>query len=107
MMSFLNVIYFCFLMNITKNFNTQYVNYISNERINLNYQKKNCHKQYKIKGEICGDICVSSLAAPHTRRLGGTLPGSCVEVGYTKYLYSESKFIGPFGITTINVYSKP
>jgi len=106
-MSFLNLIYFCFLMNLTKNFKTQYVSYITGDNINLNYKKKNCYMQYKIKGEKCGDICVSPSAAPHTRRLGRTLTGSCVEVGYTKYLYSESQFIGPFGVTTINFYSKP
>lgn len=108
-MCFLYLIYFCFFMNVTKNFNTPNIKFSTDDNLNLNlnYQKKNCHMQYKIKGEKCGDICVSSLAAPHTRRLGATLSGSCVELGYIKYLYSESRFIGPFGITTVNFYSMP
>jgi len=94
-------------MNLTKNFNTQNIKFSTGDNLNsnLNYKKKNCHMQYKIKGEKCGDICVSPLAAPHTRRLGATLSGSCYELGYKKYLYSESRFIGPFGITTVNFYS--
>lgn len=104
-MFFVYLVYFCFFMNLNKKFNTQNINTIKTDI--LNYKKSNCYMQYKIKDTICGDICVSPLAAPHTRRLGGTLPGSCVELGYIKYLYSESQFIGPFGYTTINVYSKP
>jgi len=108
-MCFLYLIYFCFFMNLTKNFNTQNIKFSTDDNLNLNlnYKKKNCYMQYKIKGEKCGDICVSPVAAPHTRRLGRTLSGSCVELGFIKYLYSESQFIGPFGITIINFYSRP
>ena len=106
-MGFVYLIYFCFFMNFTKNFTTQNIKILTDDNLNLNYKKKNCYMQYKIKDTKCGDICVSPLAAPHTRRLGGTLPGSCIEIGYIKYLYSESQFIGPFGMTTINFYSKP
>jgi hypothetical protein len=106
-MEFLYLIYFCFFVKLTKYLNNEVVNLNTNDILNLNYRKKNCNMQYKINDKKCGDICVSETAAPHTRRFGGTFPGSCVEMGYVKYQYSKSQFIGPFGVTTIDFYTKP
>jgi len=44
-------IYFCFFINITKNFNKQKINFYKgdNLNLNLNYKKKICHSSIKLR----------------------------------------------------------
>jgi hypothetical protein len=102
----LNILKFCFLININRLFFTQNTNLIKNIQIPKS-TKKNCQVQYKIEDDKCGEICVSTFAAPHTIRLGGVKPGSCLDVGYTEFQYSEKVWLGPFGTTFIDIYKKP
>ena len=104
-----NCFYFYFLMNISRLFFTQNIEvpFIQNNKLEPKIVKKNCKVQYKIDGDKCGEICVSPFAAPHTMRLGGVKPGSCLDLGYTSYQYSEKVWLGPFGTTNIDIYKKP
>ena len=103
-----NGFYFYFLMNISRLFFTQNIEvpFIQNNKFEPKIVKKNCKVQYKIDGDKCGEICVSSFAAPHTMRLGGVKPGSCLDIGYTNYQYSEKVWLGPFGNTILDIYTK-
>ena len=99
-----NAINIFFLMNISILFFDKYLTLLQKNKISPKIVKKNCKMQYKIEGNKCGEICVCSLASPYTIRFGGVKPGSCLDIGYTTYKYSEEVWIGPFGKTFIDIY---
>jgi hypothetical protein len=80
--------------------------FMQNDKLLPKVIKNNCKVQYKIIGEKCGEICVCSLASPYTIRFGGVKLGSCLDIGYKKYKSSEEVWIGPFGKTFIDIYTK-
>lgn len=95
-----------FLMNASIILFSQKLNFILKNELSPKIVKNDCKVQYKIIEDKCGEICVCSLASPYTIRFGGVKPGSCLDIGYNKYKYSEEVWIGPFGKTFIDIYKK-
>jgi hypothetical protein len=94
------------LINASVLFFNKNLNFIQQNKLLPKVIKKDCNVQYKTIEEKCGEICVCSFASPYTIRFGGVKPGSCLDIGYKKYKYSEEVWIGPFGKTFIDIYTK-
>jgi hypothetical protein len=93
-------------INASVLFFNQNLNFTQQNKVLPKVIKNGCNIQYKIIGEKCGEICVCSFASPYTIRFGGVKLGSCLDIGYKKYKYSEEVWIGPFGKTFIDIYTK-
>jgi hypothetical protein len=65
-----------------------------------------CTTEYKIDGETCGELCLSSTIAPFAEKFGGVTKGNCADQGYTVFDHTESVSMGPFGDADVQIYTK-
>jgi len=65
-----------------------------------------CTIEYKIDGETCGELCLSSTVAPFAEQFGGVTKGNCADQGFSTFDHEESVDMGPFGKATVTVYTK-
>lgn len=65
-----------------------------------------CTVEYKIDGETCGELCLSSTIAPFAEQFGGVTKGNCKDQGYTTLDHEETVSMGPFGDATVEIYTK-
>ena len=65
-----------------------------------------CTVEYKLDGETCGELCLSSTIAPFAEKFGGVTKGNCLEQGFSTFDHEEKISMGPFGDATVEVYTK-
>ena len=65
-----------------------------------------CTVEYKLDGNTCGELCLSSTIAPFAEKFGGVTKGNCKDLGFVVFDHEETISMGPFGESTVTVYTK-
>lgn len=69
-------------------------------------QADDCETLFKIDGNKCGQLCLSSTIATFAIKFGGVTKGTCDNEGYKIFDHSEQISVGPFGRFEVKIYKK-